>query len=173
MITKGTDLAGAVFDDTGQYRYQLWRRESPAWLQSNGRQQRTILWVMLNPSTADEQQLDPTLRRCANYSHGWGFTAWEVCNLFAFRATDPKRMLSVVDPVGEDNDGMILEAAQRADQIVAGWGGHGTHRGRDIGVTALLKSTGKPVYCLKTVGIFSQPAHPLYLPARQQLQRYR
>lgn len=165
MITLGGPLAGAVFSGSMKYRYQLWRRHNPG--------QPTILWVMLNPSTADHQQLDPTLRRCKSYSYAWGFQNWEVCNLFAFRATKPADMRAAADPVGPDNDRLILDAAARADQIMVAWGVYGTFLGRDRAVVHLLRSTGKTLWCLKQVGPTAQPAHPLYLPADTPARQYR
>lgn len=167
MITRGDHLAGAVFSDCDRFRYQLWRRHNPS--PGIG----TILWVMLNPSTADHQQLDPTLRRCKAYSYGWGFQNWEVCNLFAFRATKPADMRAAPDPVGPDNDRLILDAAARADQIMLGWGLHGSHLGRDRAVVQLLRGTGKTLWCLKQVGPLAQPAHPLYLKADALARPYR
>lgn len=163
MITRGDQLAGAVFSDCDRYRFQLWRRHNPG--------QPTILWVMLNPSTADHQQLDPTLRRCKAYSYGWGFQNWEVCNLFAWRATKPADMRMAAFPVGPENDAMIQDAAARASQIVVAWGVHGTFLGRDRAVLQLL--AGRDLWCLKQVGALGQPAHPLYLPANTPARRYR
>lgn len=165
MITRGDELAGAVFSDCDRYRFQLWRRHNPG--------QPTILWVMLNPSTADHLQLDPTLRRCKAYSYGWGFQNWEVCNLFGWRATKPADMRMAADPVGPGNDRMILDAAARAGQIMVAWGVHGTFLGRDRAVVQLLRATGKPLWCLKQVGPLAQPAHPLYLPADTPARQYR
>ncbi len=65
---------------------------------------RRIMWIGLNPSTADEQQLDPTLRRIRGFSQAWGFTAFVMTNVFAFRATVPADMKAQADPVGQDND---------------------------------------------------------------------
>lgn len=163
MITLGGPLAGAVFSASMAFRYQLWRRANPG--------QPTILWVLLNPSTADHQQLDPTLRRCRAYSYAWGFQNWEVCNLFAFRATKPAAMKAALDPVGPANDDMILDAARRASQVMVGWGVHGPHLGRDRAVLQLLKDAGRQPWCLKVVGT-GQPAHPLYLPARAMARAF-
>lgn len=122
--------------------------------------ERAIVWIGLNPSTADENQLDPTLRRIRGYSMAWGYNTFYMLNLFAFRATDPQDMRRAVDPIGPDNDRWILETAAKADLVMCAWGRHGTFLERQRQVLALLD--GFNLKCLdKTAdGI---PKHPLYL----------
>ena len=93
--------SGATFSDDGVYRYRLWR-EWDADLPS-------CLFIMLNPSTADATQDDPTIRRCIDYARRWGFGRLEVGNLFALRSTDPKALYAADDPVGPDNDDALME----------------------------------------------------------------
>lgn len=122
-----------------------------------------MMFVLLNPSTADEHKDDPTVRRCWTFAADWGYCQAEICNLFAWRATDPDDMLGADNPVGPDNDAHLLAAAAKASLIVCGWGVHGAHRGRAADVTALLRSAGHTLYALGvTQG--GQPRHPLYLP---------
>jgi len=117
------------------------------------------MFVGLNPSTADEVDDDPTIRRCADYAKRWGHGALCMTNLFAYRATDPGVMKAHPAPVGRDNDRWLLELAQGAAVVVAAWGAHGAHRGRDREVKRLL---GGRLACLRlTRG--GHPAHPLYL----------
>lgn len=161
---KGDHLAGAIFSPCERYRYRLWRREP-----GGGR---TLLWIMLNPSTADEAQLDPTLRRCRAFTKAWGFTNWEVCNLFAWRATKPAAMLKAADPVGPMNDVLIDVALSEAAEVVLAWGARGSHLGRDRTVLDLVRQAKKPTWRLgDPVGDLRQPAHPLYLPASILAQR--
>src|SRR5436190_6702368 len=87
---------GAIFDVSGWYRYSLWR----AWSAYHSR----IAFVLLNPSTADEQRNDPTIRRCMGFARAWNFGSMEVVNLFACRATDCRELFQVSDPIGEENN---------------------------------------------------------------------
>ena len=153
--------AGAVFDRTGRYRYRLWRRWAP------GRQ---VLFVMLNPSTADETTNDPTIRRCAGFARSWGFASLAVVNLFALRATDPARLRAARDPVGCDNDRHIAAAAAAAHAVVVAWGMHGDLHARDRDVLALLAQHRPRCLGLTRDG---HPRHPLYLPARTRSRPFR
>jgi hypothetical protein len=148
--------SSAVFDPTKAYRYRLRR----VWDQGRG----VLPWVLLNPSTADEAILDPTIRRCVGYAQRWGFGGVEILNLFALRSTDPYELYAHPDPVGPGNDAALLAAAQTAAGgiMIAGWGIHGAFNGRDAQVQRLIASTGANLMCLgKTKG--QQPRHPLYL----------
>ncbi len=116
---------------------------------------------MLNPSTADAERDDPTIRRCAGFARSWGFGGMTVVNLFALRATDPARLRRARDPVGRDNDRHIAAAAS-AGLVVVAWGVHGRLGERDRAVLALL--SGCRPGCLGTTR-GGHPRHPLYLPA--------
>ena len=147
--------AGAVLDRTRTYRYRLWRR----WAAGN-----SVLFVLLNPSTADAEHDDPTLRRCVGFARRWGFGGVEIVNLFALRATDPRHLRNAVDPVGPDNNRQIRRAAQAAELVVAGWGNHGARDGRAAIVSRLL-GRGRTLHCLG-VTRQGQPRHPLYVAAQ-------
>ena len=144
---------GAIFDTSGRYRYSLWR----AWSSYHPR----IVFVLLNPSAADEQRNDPTIRRCIGFARAWEFGFVEVVNLFAYRATDYRELFKVGDPVGEENDRFLVQAVERCSAVVVGWGTRGTLLGRDRQVIQLLAGR-KDVYCL---GLTKDglPRHPLYL----------
>ena len=98
------------------YRYTL-SREIPA-LGNEG----TVLFVMLNPSTADERQDDPTIRRCIDFAARWGFARLEVVNLYALRSTDPRGLFAVDDPVGPNNDSQIERAVRNSPEVIVAWG---------------------------------------------------
>src|SRR5580698_72996 len=117
-MLSGRLVAGADISSCSQYRYRLWRdfRGSP--------NEYTCLFIMLNPSTADGSQDDPTIRKCVGFCKRWGYGMLIVCNLFAFRSTKPAGLLGVADPVGPDNDGYIRAEARVADRIVLAWGSH-------------------------------------------------
>jgi hypothetical protein len=117
---------------------------------------------MLNPSTADATQDDPTIRRCIGFARAWGYGALEVVNLFACRATDPERLRRVPDPVGPENDRHILRAVRRASETVVAWGNRGVHLGRHDAVLRLLRRRRVAVHCLGRTQA-GHPRHPLYL----------
>jgi hypothetical protein len=134
------------------YRYVLWREWdtiNPAY----------AMFVGLNPSTADEVEDDPTIRRCVGYAKRWGYGALCMTNLFAYRATDREVMKSHPSPVGVDNDRWLVEMAKGAAIVVAAWGVDGAHLHRDQAVIRLL---GKGLTCLGLTKS-GHPAHPLYL----------
>ena len=157
-FTKGDAVSEAVYSDCEAYRYLLTR----TW----GAGPRA-LFIMLNPSTATEVQNDPTVERCERRARALGHGAFRVTNIFAFRATDPKVMRAVADPVGPDNDSAILDSIGWSDVIVCAWGNHGLHLGRGAQVTGLLRQTGAPLFHLGLTGQ-GQPRHPLYISYDQQ-----
>lgn len=117
------------------------------------------VFIGLNPSTADEVEDDPTIRRCMDYAKRWGYGALCVVNLFAFRATIPDDMKAYASPVGPENDRWLMDVTRRAGVVVAGWGVHGAHRQRDRDVMRLL---GGKLSCLSKTKD-GHPGHPLYL----------
>ncbi|MEZ4403802.1 MAG: DUF1643 domain-containing protein [Kofleriaceae bacterium] len=156
---------GAVLSGCGRYRYQL-RRDLP------GPPRRGVVgFVLLNPSTADADHDDPTLRRCLGFAARWGAAGVVVGNLFAWRATDPRALAAAPDPVGPHNDRHLAAIAAAADLVVCGWGVHGAGA-RAAAVIARLAATATPLYHLGlTAG--GQPRHPLYLPATTRRRRWR
>lgn len=149
----------AKLSEDGAYRYVLGRW----WTTPPSRSPVVDLWVMLNPSTADADIDDPTIRRCMGFSRSWGADGIRVVNLFALRATDPKALLSHPDPVGPENN-WNLEGAARAAQdsggrIIAAWGAHSMAERRARDVRRLL---GRDVRCLG-VTKSGAPRHPLYV----------
>jgi hypothetical protein len=157
---------GASFSDCGRYRYRLWRR----W--ADGPE---VLFVMLNPSTADAALDDPTIRRCRGFAARWGAGSLTVVNLYAWRATNPRDLLLPDGPVGEfpwqpharhainRNDVEIEEAAAKADRIVAAWGAWpGPIEWRPARV---LEDLLLPHGNVEAVGLtkHGQPRHPLYM----------
>lgn len=114
----------ARFSPCRRYRYELWRRwDVPT--------APFAMFIGLNPSTADETADDPTIRRCIRFARDWGFGGLLMTNLFAFRATDPAVMKAEAEPVGPENSAIIQSNACNAGIIIAAWGVHGVHMGRD------------------------------------------
>jgi hypothetical protein len=147
--------SGALFSSCRRWRYLLWRRWDERLPVAN--------FLMLNPSTADEFQLDPSCTRARVYAERWGYGSLIVTNLFGWRATDPGAMKAVPEPVGRGNDRAILRAAQEADIVVCAWGNHGAHLERSASVLDLLKKARISLHALRMNGA-GEPAHPLYLP---------
>ena len=117
-------------------------------------------FVCLNPSTADEEQDDPTVRRCIRYAKEWDYGGLAVLNLFAFRATDPETMKQAGNPIGPVNDIYISIWSVKAGITVCAWGVHGDFLDRAREVLPLLY---QPHYLALTAG--GLPRHPLYLKA--------
>lgn len=145
---------GARFSPDRRYRYTLWRIWDAA--------RPPVAFILLNPSTADETELDPTLRRCLGFAQAWGAGGFWIGNVFAFRATDPSVMRQEMDPVGPENDAALLEIAARCPTLVCGWGVHAVHRGREQEVLRLLVKARFTALRLTKSGA---PSHPLYLPS--------
>lgn len=141
----------AVFDETGMYRYLLRREWDPS-LPS-------ILYIMLNPSTASHENEDQTSRQCLYFAKKFGFGSLEVVNLYALISTDPKQLKFASDPVGAENDRYIDEAASRAKTIVVAWGEkHFIHQRNKV-VARHLLSIGHDLYCLG-IAKSGHPRHP-------------
>jgi hypothetical protein len=155
--------SGAKFSRCRKWRYLLWRKWGDGAI---------VNFLMLNPSTADEVKLDPSCTRARLYGERWGFGALIVTNLFGWRATDPADMKAARDPVGSGNDRAILEAASAAELVVCAWGNHGTHLDRSTHVLKRLRAAGVRLHTLR-VNDNGEPAHPLYLPAALEPQRFK
>lgn len=121
---------------------------------------------MLNPSKATEIQNDPTVERCERRARALGCGAFQVANIFAWRETSPHLMRKAIDPVGPDNDAILLQGAAWADTVIAAWGTHGAHLGRGDAVKSLLQNQQIPMFHLG-LSKAGHPKHPLYIPYAQ------
>ena len=146
----------AALSECMRYRYRLLRE----W---DGRKE-TAMFVMLNPSRADANVDDNTIRRCIRFAQEWGYGALLVGNLFALRSPHPRDLLSAADPVGPDNDQALREMAESVALIVAAWGADGALLGRDQAVLEMFRGRWHALGETKA----GLPRHPLYLPARAQ-----
>ena len=145
----------AHFSDDKKYRYLLGRRigDSP----------RRLLFIMLNPATADESQNDRTITRCVNFARDWRFGIMEVVNLFAYRTPYVAELRKADDPIGAKNDEWIENALSAADKVILAWGNHGAYRNRSCEVKRMAVEAAQPYHLgLNKTG---EPKHPLYLPA--------
>jgi hypothetical protein len=158
-----TSPSGAQFSRCRRWRYLLWRSWDEKRPAAN--------FLMLNPSTADEVKLDPSCTRARDYAVRWGFGGLLVTNIFAWRATDPRKMKAARDPVGRGNDRAILRAAREAAIVVCAWGNHGAHMNRSLSVLRDLRGAGLGLHVLR-MNDSGEPAHPLYLSGALRPRRW-
>ncbi len=152
----GFTSAWAQFSACRRYRYVLGRRWSAGEL---------LPWIMLNPSTADAEHDDPTIRKCCAFAERLGFSGILVGNLFAFRATDPEELAKAHDPVGPENDHHLVElfdSTSVSRSAICAWGVHGAGP-RAAAVMRLLAARGIELRALRLTKA-GYPSHPLYLP---------
>lgn len=161
----------ARISDCKAYRYWLKRVLMPVPGQNpmlGGR----VVWVMLNPSTADAKIDDATIRRVMGFSFAWGYREIIVVNLFALRSTDPAALWKARDPIGPENDRWISDWALLSEKVVAAWGTNGMHLYRDADVRKLISAQGARLYCLgKTKD--GAPKHPVRLAGATVLREFR
>ena len=145
-----------------------------------------VLFIALNPSTADATVNDPTMRRCIGFAQSWGYGGMIVANLFAYRATKPTVLRQAKDPIGPEGDRWIDALCQYVVQqdhgverdelepspeqqnnpggnIILAWGNHGKWQGRDRAVLQQIQAIIAQPHCL-AITKQGQPSHPLYLP---------
>lgn len=152
-LREGCD---ATISECGNYRYTLTR----TWDESKPK----VMFIMLNPSTADANNDDPTIRRCVNFAKSWDYGGLYVCNLFAFRATNPKELLKVGNPFGDQNIWHTRKLSDEVDTIVCAWGN------KPI-LNKILKETSPysllhfvlPKLHFLELSKDGTPKHPLYL----------
>jgi hypothetical protein len=140
-------MKSAVISEDNNYRYQLsriWDESKPA-----------VLFIMLNPSTADASIDDPTIRRCINFAKSWGYGGLYVGNLYAYRSTDPKALKYVENPVGNDNIAHIQSLVTLVDKVIYAWGNNQKE-------PEWLRSIVETPYCIE-LSKKGVPKHPLYL----------
>ena len=146
--------SSAIFSADNNYRYFLQRTWAP--------KGKTVAFICLNPSTADANIDDQTVRKCIRFAQRWGGARLIMGNLFAYRATDPRLLLKTPDPVGKENDGWLLKIVERSDILIAAWGLRGTLKGRDDVVLKKFKDQFSALHLTKN----GCPSHPLYLPSQ-------
>jgi hypothetical protein len=140
----------AEFSLCRRYRFALWRRRDTG---------PRVLFVMLNPSTADETTDDPTIRRCIGFARAWGFGSLAVGNLFALRTPKPGDLRTCVVPIGAGNDDWLVRLNQESVLTVAAWGNHGCFLDRSSSVKSVLSD----LHVLRLTKL-GEPGHPLYMP---------
>lgn len=150
VLAVGTVTRNATISPCGLYRYTLERRwddDLPS-----------VMFICLNPSTADEHVDDPTVRRCIGFARSLGFGSLVMTNLFAFRSTDPRGLLTASNPIGPENDAWLDRMHQQTDLAISAWGTKGCFLERHRAVVARFRD-------LQCLGITKDgyPRHPLYI----------
>lgn len=153
--------SSATFSKCKKYRYVLSRE----W----DRKKAKCLFIMLNPSTADEKINDPTIRRCIRFAKDLGFGSLNVVNLFSYRATSPNELKAAQEPIGKYTNKHILQEAKKASTIICAWGNHGSFQERNKAVSELLHKYD--LFLLKQ-SLSGEPAHPLYLKKDLKPQKF-
>ena len=148
---------GAVISPCQKYRYALWR----VWDESLG----FVNWVMLNPSTADADKDDATIRKVTAFTKAWGYGGLIVTNLFGWRETDSKLLKAIPERrlIGPENNDWLETVARCCSNQIAAWGQGGKLYDRQTQVRGLMKSWGRPLRALR-LSKDGTPHHPLYLP---------
>lgn len=177
---------GARLSPDGKYRYSLWREwrhphddANWRWLGRDGAGERygepkSCMFVMLNPSTADGEQDDPTIRRCVNFCKSFRYEKLVVVNLFAYRTSSPKILKALThaeDPVGWQNEEIVKELAEDAGLIILAWGAHGGHLGQDETMLGWLYGHEEKLRLLDTTK-HGRPKHPLYIHSSRRPTRF-
>lgn len=146
-----------------KYRYLIKR----TWSQGEG----TCLFIMLNPSMADEKTDDPATRKCAAYAALWGYQSFEAVNLFAYRSPYPVALKKASDPIGPDNDHWVLRQAKQAELIVIAWGMYGVFMNRNQEMLKLLGQHDFDLYCISKTKQ-GHPGHVMYKDAGLKPEKY-
>ena len=149
----------AVISQDGLYRYSLertWDEKKP-----------TILFVCLNPSTADAVEDDATVRRMISFARQFGGGRLLVGNLFAFRSKNRNDLYTAKDPVGPENDEHLRRMIEAADIVIAAWGNYGSYLDRSSQFKETFK--GYDIKCL-VLNQTGEPTHPLYVADGTKLQ---
>lgn len=151
----------AIFSKCGYYRYFLKRDfiKKP---------KNILVYIMLNPSIADEKFNDPSVERCQRRAIGLGYDSFIILNIFSYISTDPKNLLKVKDPIGLENNKYIIDTIKKNKKIICAWGNNGKILDRGDFIIELLKKHKIKPKCFG-VTISKQPKHPLYIAYSQKL----
>lgn len=162
--------SGVVISAENAYRYILWR----SW--GFGAHENYCAWVMLNPSTADEIEDDPTIHKCVGFSQRHGHAGIVVVNLFALRATYPSELSASSDPVGQHNSHFVNQVLghPRVRRVVVAWGNDGALQARDEAFCVV--NAHRELWCLQPPGKepltkVGAPRHPGRIAYASKLRR--
>lgn len=141
------------------------------WLERRwGTYQDAVAFVMLNPSTANDEEDDATIRACTRLAKAWDYSALIVVNTNPMRSTDPRKTPYPTEFDLVENDEYLRRAAFWAHRIVFAWGNNVSHILRDRTIE-VFEGYQSHIYHL---GFTKQlePRHPLYAPTNIQLKRF-
>lgn len=161
-------VSGADLSDDHVYRYHLCR----GWVAAEKDAKQRMVFIMLNPSTANQAVDDPTIRRCMGFARREGCDWLDVVNLYAYRATDPEELLKAEDPIGPDNESVIKEVCRGPGILVAAWGAWWSNLPVNKQPERLPVESfffGSRLLCLGQTKT-GAPKHPLYVPADHPLE---
>ena len=151
------------------YRYRLTRR----WSADRPVFEPVLCWVMLNPSSASHDVNDATIRKVTSFSKREGYGGLIVVNLFAYRSTDPDKLIHAEDPIGASNEAMVLDAMRGSAKIVVAWGAMSKGlRAKSWMMRRKIQTAGWRLWALGTTKDGS-PRHPLYIPGNQPLVEWK
>lgn len=153
-----------IFSEDRKYRYYL-RRE----FKKNPK--KFLAFIMLNPSTANEKYNDPTVERCQNHAINKKYDGMIVLNIFAYRTTNPKKLLEIKNPVGEKNNETIIKTINKHKNIICAWGNHGKILKRSNEIKKILKKHKIKTYTFQ-ITKKGEPKHPLYIPYNKELEQF-
>lgn len=159
----------ALISDCTKYRYWLGRdfdQDLLGWEKVRN----IVLFVMLNPSTADAETNDKTITRCIGFARSWGFTGFRVVNLYALRLTKKKELFNYEDPIGKENDYWLEKLLKKYPRVVCGWGTD-AKQDRVDKFKEIALEVGAKLSCLGT-NKGGSPKHPLYLKGDTELIRW-
>ena len=163
----------AFFDETGTYRFHLMRDLTPLTIPTVAHPGATVCtFIMLNPSTADANNDDPTIRRCRNFALGWGFSHLSVVNLSPYRSTSPYKLIRHETPkeVIEQNRRFVNVAVTTSTVSIAAWGAFDLEKVAGASeVIQDLEEANVSVYCLERTKN-GHPRHPLYTRGSIQME---
>ena len=164
LTIRETETSGAIFSTDESYRYLLRRHLDP---EGEGH----LVFIMLNPSTADDTEDDQTIRRCKGFAERAGYEWLSAANLFAWRATNRDVLPTVAEPVGQFNDRVIRTSLTTANRVIMAWGErkYAGLLGRSDAVRGLLKESFDGAYHLGLTQD-GEPRHPLYVSYGKTLE---
>lgn len=148
----------AEFSPCGSYRYVL----SRTWNDTKER----LVFIGLNPSTADAQKEDPTIRKCLHFAHQEGFGGFDILNIYAYRTPYPQELFKAADPIGPENAVFLNTYMKRAQKVALMWG-QAAHQHQMV--QHFLQSYPGPWYCFGE-NKDGSPRHVLYIPAVERMR---
>lgn len=154
----------AIISMCQQYRYELGRDFV---LNANN----PAIFCMLNPSTADDQIDDPTIKRCMQFAKDNGHDSLKVVNLYAYRSANPKNLWLTEDPIGAENDSHLYNLFSKHKKIICAWGANAKIE-RVIEIYQMLQQLNVEMYCLGTTKA-GMPKHPLYIKSDQKFLEFK